>query len=1010
MKSRILKALFVVFLVCLKWNSPAQQIDAFTSVNKIYKDAIELFLAEKYGSAQTLFQKIYESIDSKDDELKSSSYFYMGYCAVNLFHANAEFLLKDFIENYPVNAHVTDAKFLLARVHFQNKQYKKALPLYNDLDTRFLSPENMDEYKFGKAYSAFFAGDYNPAKVLFNELKNTNNKYRTRAMYYSGHIAYEEENYEAALRDFKPLLGEKAYNDAVPFYLTQIYFLQKKYEELIAIAPDLIAKASEKRVNEILRSVALAYYNLQRYTQAEEYFDKFLKINKTALPDEDNYAIGYTYYQNKKYDKAVEFLSLVTSVDNPLAQSALYTIGDAQVHLKNYAAAAQSFYLASQLGFDEVIKEDALYNYAKLQYETGYLPFNLAIKAFEDYLNLYPNTKRAEEINSYLATIYLSTKNYAAAFNSLEKITSKSPKLLRAYQKVAYFRALELINGRNYKDAGYFLAQSLKYPFDKEIAFSCSFWKAECLFRENDLKNAHTAYTQYLRDANTKSEHYYDASYGMGYTSLKMNRYKEAVEHFLKVVKAPKNSLSENVYQDALLRTADCYYMLLNESKALEYYAAAIKNSPEEADYAAYQQAIIYGLQGNYNKKCDILRTLTRSANSSYAVKAQYELASTLYAMDKYSEAIELFNSFTQKYPKNTLTKNAYLKLAQAYLNTNQEAQAVRIYKLVFENYPGSPEAQDALASLESIYTENGSTSDFFTYLQGRSNVNVSQGKQDSTVFKAGEIKYFRGECPAAVKAFEEYLSKFPTGAFAAMAHFYRAECNYGAKAYDKALLDYEAIISKYNTDFNETAYRKAAEILLVKKDYATAFTYYNRLLEITDDENTILTAHNGKMRAAFNLNRYSDAIAAADKIYNHSRTDMYLKEEALAIMAQSHYRERNNVEAKKYFAQLAQSGTGDLCAEAAYMLAEIEFKEGNLAACEKRITEMIAGSYSSEYWLAKTYMLYGDIYMQRGNYLQAKTTYKSIIEGYTGTDLSRILEEKYNQAVQAEEGAKNKK
>lgn len=988
----------------------AQQIEKYEEINADYANAVELYNAEQYVSAQTLFQKIYETVAEKSNDLKANSYFYMGACAVELFNGDAEFLLNDFMFNYPINSHLSEAKFLLARVYFQNKQYKKALVCYQQIDEPSILTEDKNEYYFYKGYSAFYTGDYDLAKLCFSKVKQSDNPYTKKALYYNAYIAYEEKKYEVALMDFKELLNEEAYHSTVPFYMVQIYFIQQKYEDLIVMAPSLIAKAPEKRKGEMLRSVALSYYNLKRYKEAESYFEAFLKENKMDLPKTDNYAIGYTYYQNEQYAKAVPFLTAATVASDTLAQIAFYTIADCQVRLKNYHAAVQAFQLAYQLGFDEVITEDALYNYGKLQYETSSMPFQNSIKTFELYLEKYPNSYRSEEVNSYLSTIYLSTKNYAAALTSLEKISSKSPKLLRAYQRVAYYRALELINNRQYKTALSLIEKSLKYNFDKEIAVSNLYWKAETMYRMSDYKNAGLNYQQYIRGANSNATYYYPAYYGLAYTAMKQKKYQDAVTNFQILIKSGKTEIEEDIYQDALIRIADSYYMLEQMSNALAYYEKALKNSSVDADYILYQQAVIYGIECDYTQKCAILKQIAQMSKSSYAIKAEYELASAVYAMDKYAEAIDLLKNFVEKHPKNALCKNAYLKLAQAYLNINQSEEALKIYKLVFENYQGSKESQDALANLEAIYTENAATSEFFTYLQGRSNINISQGKQDSTAFKSGEIKYFRGDCAGAIKAFDNYLENFPEGFFAATAYFYRAECNYGIRNYEEALKDYEVIIAKYNTDYNETSCQKAADILLTCKLYEKSYAYYSKLLELATDENTVINAHTGRMRSANMMLQYQNVIDAATNIYTNPKADIDIKEEAISYMAKAYQQLGNYTDAKKYWTELAQKSTNDYAAEAAYLLAETDYREENYKACEQKITEMIAANYSSEYWFAKVFMLYGDLYMQRGNYLQAKTTYKSIIDGYTGTDLSKELEAKYNKAQEVEEAAKIQK
>ena len=96
---------------------------------------------------------------------------------------------------------------------------------------------------------------------------------------------------------------------------------------------------------------------------------------------------------------------------------------------------------------------------------------------------------------------------------------------------------------------------------------------------------------------------------------------------------------------------------------------------------------------------------------------------------------------------------------------------AISTYKYVVETFPGSQEAKDALANLETIYTENGNTSEFFDYVRSK-NMNISADRQDSIAFKAAETKYNRGDCEASIAACQDYIRRFPNGSFVARAYF----------------------------------------------------------------------------------------------------------------------------------------------------------------------------------------------------------------------------------------------
>jgi predicted negative regulator of RcsB-dependent stress response len=44
-------------------------------------------------------------------------------------------------------------------------------------------------------------------------------------------------------------------------------------------------------------------------------------------------------------------------------------------------------------------------------------------------------------------------------------------------------------------------------------------------------------------------------------------------------------------------------------------------------------------------------------------------------------------------------------------------------------------------------------------------------------------------------------------------------------------------------------------------------------------------------------------------------------------------------------------------------------------------------------YWLAKSFILLGDIYMSRGDSFQARATYQSVVDGYSPADDGIVAE-----------------
>lgn len=976
----------------------SQRTENFKSPLYEYQTAVDLFNKEKYGSAQQYFKYVYESTEDKQHDLKTNSLFYQGVCAAKLDNQDAGFLLQTFIDRYPVHTSVPEARFYLGRFYFARKNYKKAIAQFEEIYESEIQPENVQEYHFKKGYSYFMTEDFDNAKMMFRKAQSEEGPYKDRSTYYIAYMAYQAEQYDVALEDFLTLKDNPDFKNEVPYFLTQIYFKDGDYEKVLQVAPD-VDIAKDKNQAQVVRCKALSYYNLNQYEEAAEQFAKLQDNNLISLDRNDWFAMGFTDYRVQRYNEAITDFSHAANDKEPdqMTQQCYFLIADCYMKTGQRTLASQSFKEASKYDFDANIKQESLFNYAKLQCETSTSPFNNGIEALQDYLNRYPHANHSDEAADYLSRIYLSTKNYQAAINSIEKLKTKSPAILKAYQRCTFNRALELINNRNNKDAITLLNKTLSSPSDKKIHLDAMYWKGEAQYRNEQYKDAYYSLQSYQNaDKASSNEYYINSYYSLGYAALKLKRYRDAANHFKTYLNKSNKSEDIDIQADASARLADCYFMQLDLANAIKYYDQCERLGQSNADYAVYQLAKCYGYQKNNNKKIQTLeRLLTTYPNTNYKDDAEYDLAVTYHTQNDYVSAISAYKSFIKKHPKSPYIRQAHTRLAQAYLNSDNPQMAISTYKYVVETYPGSQEAKDALANLETIYTENGNTSEFFDYVRSK-NMNISADRQDSIAFKAAETKYNRGDCEASIAACQDYIRQFPNGSFVARAHFYKGECEYGMRRYDDALADYEVIIKRYKTEHNVTALHKAASILYNDKKYSKALTYFNKLMENTTNEDELIYANNGAMRCAYNLKEYRSALTSAENIIKSGQPDQDLLSEALLIAGNSALALNEVSTAKNYYSQLMPKGSNDLCAEAAYHLADIALTyDKNLNDCEARIKAILGSDYSSEYWYARTFILYGDLYRAKGNNFQARHTYQSIVDNYAGEDLVKLAKEK---------------
>ena len=121
--------------------------------------------------------------------------------------------------------------------------------------------------------------------------------------------------------------------------------------------------------------------------------------------------------------------------------------------------------------------------------------------------------------------------------------------------------------------------------------------------------------------------------------------------------------------------------------------------------------------------------------------------------------------------------------------------------------------------------------------------------------------------------------------------------------------------------------------------------------------------------------------------------------------MARTYYADSNTfVQADSLYDLLKSSTNGEYCGEASYRIAEMRYLQHDYAGAERAIETIIADP-ASDYYMAKSFILWADIFYARGNKMQAKQTLQSIIDNYDGDDLVQLALQKRNAILQ-EEGA----
>lgn len=974
---------FVPILIFCQLSLTAQETEYYNNVQQEIDIAKELFGKGKYISTFDEFEKIQKRVD-KQSELYSEAEYFKSVSALKAGFSAGNKMLTSFTKNYAESPYINNAWFNLGDYQFEKKQYAVAINTFANVKRADLSESDRINITYQNGYANLMEDNLEVAEKEFYTVKDANSLFNKPATYYWAHIMYRKDNYEQALDGFRKLNNDPTYSRVIPLYISHIYYKQKRYDELVDYIVPILNDVEEEYKNELSKLVGDSYFHLQQYEKAIPFLETYFLSTKLTTREE-NYALGYSYYSTGSFFKAVPLFQKASEGQDEMAQNAYYHLADCYVKTNEKEKAKMAYDAASKSDFNEKIKEDALFNYAKLTYELSYSPFNETIKAFDKYIELYPNSEKNTEAYTILSEVYMVTKNYKDAVTSIEKIKVKTPAILKAYQRVTFYRGLELFNNLAYNQSIEFFDLSLENGSqDRTLAALSQYWKSEALYRVGDYNNAVNNYTRFmsLSGSSTLPE-YKSAEYNLAYSFFKIDDYTSAANHFKKYITATQGTRTEK-QGDAFNRIGDCYFINTDYAQAVQNYQQAYTMKVYEADYALFQIAVCKGLQRNQQGKIENLEQLLASfPQSDFQDDALYELGRAYERQSENQKAAAQYNKIIINHKQSNYYRKSLLQLGLINYNNSDFNKALAQYKEVADKFPETPEAQAALMGIKNCYIEMNNVDAYFDYAKQTGNsINVTANEQDSLSFMAAERIYMRGD-KSATAQFEKYLQQFPNGGFAVNSHFYLGEIFYGEGKFTESNNHYLYVVNQPQNIFTEQALSRSAELTLNAGKYTEALELCKRLESVASGKWNILRANFGQMRSHLFLKNYNDAIVAAGKVKKSEVANESMIREANFTEGKSYYQLNNYAKAIDGLKTVAADVKYEQGSEAKYLIAEIYFRQKEMKKSEDEITDFISKNTPYQFWLGKSFLLLADIYLSQNDQFQAKHTLKSLYENY---------------------------
>ena len=989
------KTFHISILIFLFAVAGKAQTTAYFNTNIAYKNAMELFERGKYAAASAQFNEVERTNTVNADRnqnntdlssLKTDVQYYKALCALELENDDAKELFLIFINQHPESPKTKQAYFQVGKYHFNRSNYQESLNWFTKVNDIDLSGKENIEYRFKTGYAYFETKDYKAAQPLFASIKDNPSAYAEQATYYFAYIAYLNKDYKTALSSFEKLKGSKNYEGSYPYYITAIYFLDKRYDDVINYAVPILEATQQTNETEMLRIVGASYFAKANYKDAAKYYESFMAKDKNATQNnQDSYQIGYTYYKLKKFNQSIVQLGKLINDKSPYSQYGLYTLGDAYITSNQKQSARNAFQVSSKLDFDKLLQQDALLNFAKLSYELEF--HNIALDAIEDYLKQYPNSEKKNEAKTLQAKILLSSKNYKAAIDVLEAMPDKSDEAEETYQKVTYYRGLEFYNERAFENAISLFIRSNNFPKDAEVLALSTYWCAEAMYEVKKYSEAVDFFSTFLAmPAAKKTDLYNYANYGLGYAALEGENYSTSATYLDKFLRGGEKD--EKTLTDATLRLADAHFGAKNYASALTNYNQIIAKNTSSEDYALFQKGVIQGLQSTSEAKISTLQTLlNRFPNSNYADDASFEIAYTYFLMGKGDKAKTDLRALYEKFPRSSYLPRTLLTIGLIDYDQKKDAEALEVFKKVIIDYKSTNEAQQALKLIERIYVDGGNATEFINYANTTSIGNYTTAEQDNILFQSANNRYNRNDWTGTVESVNAYFDKFPKPIRDKQAKFIRAESYKNLERFDLAISDYEYILNDWTSEWTERALLSISNIYMKNKQFNEAIVHLKKLEISSEYKANYNYAINNLMIAYAGILVPDQTLKYVDLVKTYEKSSDEERNKASLYAGKAYLLTSDTVNALKQFDEVIKTTKTVAAAEAKYNLAEIQYLKKDYKESQKTCFDLINNMPNYDYWVTKSFLLLSDNYIALNDKVQAIATLKSIIDNYEGKD-----------------------
>jgi len=970
--------------------------DLQESPEKTYQTALQLFQEGLFAEAIPRFRQVTRETDNVT--ILESAGYYLVLAIKKIDPELAEEKVNLYVSEHPHSRRSGELLAEIGHEYKQNGDYRTALNWFERAVDMPMTNNRQVELLYQMAETAASDESYDESRRYFLKIadEHPNSRWAPRALYARGRLFLEQEQFENASTAFE-ILSDRYPDDAmtrrIGTALGESYYLQRRYADAIEALEEALPYLTSESRTKAVYLMAESYNMLNNLEEASRHYRFFLnRVDDEHEARLAHYGLGWVFHKQGMYHWAAESFARAAFGDDETARKALYYKGANEKMASRYRSALDTFREFGNKYTEGVFVEEAYYEWAHTAFEVGRY-----VEAIEVLL---PLARRLDELNdpgkivTFLGEAYYANAEYTRAleaFEIAEELTDVDPAVKR---QARFQRAWVQYSNQAYQQAQpQFEDVHNSAPSGSELGGEALFWSADSHYQ---IRNFGPASQQYARFINQYPDHELTgaAKYGLGWSYFMMGDFAQAIDPFIDFYENydPPSIALYPYDTDVQLRIGDSYFALGEYQQAMEYYNMAIGAEPG-GDYAMFQVAnSYYRMNRNFEAVTEFRRVLRIYPFSSLREQAQYNVAYIYLNTGNYEQAINEFQTVIERFPNTEWAARSQYNIGDAYYNAGDYDNAIYAYSEVLENYPTSNYILEAIDGIQYAQLTGGSQDSSTDILEEFLSRNPTSETADRLRYRQAQNRYQAGDFDAAVDEFRQYIRITNRQDLLPDAYFNLGDSHVRMNNHDQAVESYQTIVDEFpDSDRTPAALERLGEIKYDQGEYNASLQHYRQLRDMGSRFHQ--QAYLGMGKASLAMNNISDA----ENYYNAILETTPDNDAARLGLANVRFAQDRYVAARELYADIAESSTTDIGAEAQYMLGRTfqEDRRFDEALQEYSRVSVLFEAYIE--WVADARYRSAEIHIAQGNRGEAINVLNSIRDNFPGTEAAerahRLLE-----------------